>query len=162
MSSLLRTSSLLGWLVALGGCVLQNVSAEQALGDAVHELNDGTRWHRGALVARHVADDYRDRFLRRHRGWGHTLRVADVEVLESRLDDGSMDAAESLVVIRWYDTSTMLLRESTIRQRWRRDEPARHYRLVGESIVEGDPRLFDEPQAATGSGGEAPGPLAAR
>ncbi len=161
MISLLRSSVALGLAVSICGCVLQNVSAEQALGDAVHELNDGTRWRRSLLVARHVSEGYRSRFLRRHRHWGSTLRVADLEILESRLHERSMDEAEATVLVRWYDASAMLLRESTIRQRWHRQGPARRYRLVDEEIVEGDPRLFEE-DAPRGSGGEAPGPLATR
>ena len=154
--SVRRLAAWLGPTLLLASCVMQNVSAEQALGDAVHELNDGMRWRRPVLVVRRVADTYRDRFLRRRRGWGHALHVADVEVLEARLDAQDMDRAESTVVVRWYEDGSMLLRETTLRQRWARLGPSRRYALVEETVLEGDARLFAEPTASRSAGGEHP------
>ncbi len=155
--STLQRAAWLGAPLLLVSCVMQNVSAEQALGDAVHELNDGVRWRRAVLVARRVADGYRDRFLQRHRTWGRSLHVADLEVLETRLDDGDMDRAESTIVVRWYEDGSMLLRETTVRQQWARVGPERRYALVEERVVEGDPRLFGEAAPAASAGGEQPG-----
>lgn len=155
-SEVRRLAVWLGAPLLLASCVMQNVSAEQALGDAVHELNDGVRWRRAVLVARRVSDGYRDRFLRRHRTWGRSLHVADLEVLETRLDEGDMDRAESTVVVRWYEDGSMLLRETTVQQQWERVGPERRYALVEETVLEGDPRLFGEPAPAASAGGEQP------
>ena len=135
------------------GCLFSNASAETHLRDAVYGFNDAARWGRLDLAVQVVAPGSRAR-VRSSRGrWGRDLQVADSEVLEIQVDD-DRQGATSVVTVRWYQRSSMLVAETRLRQRWTRSGTG--YVLVEESVLEGDEQLLDLPEAQT-SGDEEPG-----
>lgn len=136
----MRNASLLACLL-LSGCIFGNVSSEERLRDSVIELNDQARWSRIDLALAQVSPELRQHYRASHRGWGRSVRVADTEILGVEVGEDRSEAT-STVAVRWYSTSTMTLAETTLHQRWTRDVGG--YRLVEETVADGDPRLLAE------------------
>jgi hypothetical protein len=107
--------------------------------EAVQELNSATRYGRSEIAMEHVATKARDEFTARHRAWGSSVRIADLEVAGVR-PKGERDA-EAFVHVSWYRPEEQDLRTTTIKQGWR-DEGG--WRLVSEDRVEGDVGLLNE------------------
>jgi hypothetical protein len=143
----MRFAPLLACLL-LSGCIFGNVSSEERLRDSVEELNDQARWARIDLALAQVAPGLQNEYRATHRGWGRAIRVADMEVMGMVVGEDH-DEATSTVTVRWYSTDTMMLAETTLKQKWR--AALGGYRLVEETISEGDPRLLAEVPT---SGGE--------
>lgn len=142
--------------VTVSGCLLQNMSADERLRDSVLGLNDEVRWTRLDLASMRVAPAYRAAFAETHRGWGRAIQIADMELMRVALGEGNRTAT-SIVTFRWYSTSTMTLRESTVKQEWARS--GNGYALTSEEVVDGDPLLLPMPEPvddAGTAGDEAP------
>ena len=125
--------------VLLGGCFLDNASPTKRLADAVHEMNDSARWGRIGAAANFVDASYRQDFMRSHRRWGRSIKLADGEVLSVEFSP-ERDSAEAIVTYSWYDLETMTLHDTVVRQHWQENED--FYGLSGETVIGGDPRLF--------------------
>jgi|SRR5687767_975084 hypothetical protein len=123
----------------LGGCIFHNVGSEERLRDAVVELNDQTRWGRMDTAVERVHPQYRREFVRSHRQWASTVHIADVELMQVQIA-GSRERATITVALSWYSYETMELRNTVIRQRWRRE--GAEYFLHSEEVMGGDDSLL--------------------
>jgi len=126
---------------ALGsGCIFQNISSEEKLQDAVVEVNDQLRWGRIELALTRVAPEHREEFVRRHRAWGRSVYIADVELINLQRD--GRQRGTSFIAFRWYSLDTMIVRETILRQEWERQSAG--YVVVAEAVADGDPALLPE------------------
>jgi hypothetical protein len=149
-NALVAVAAVLG--IGLSGCMLLDaISPEVRLSDAVHQLNDEVRWGRIDLAAQRVATAHRVAFVAQHRGWGGDIRVADADV--TNLEMGAEGGAASTVTYQWIDERTMELRATTVRQSWLGEGEG--FVLTGEEIVAGDPELMDGAPVANGAPEEA-------
>ncbi len=132
-------------LLALSGCLLQNLSPETRMRDAVVELNEGARWGRMDVASGHVAPQFRPQFKLSHLRWGQDIQIADTEILGmSPETDEEGAGAFSRVAVRWYDQSTMVLANTVIRQTWQKHKQT--FLLTNESIESGHPGLLMLPE----------------
>ena len=151
----MRLAVLVSAAVLLSGCLFQNVSSGEILRDAVTELNDSTRWGRMDSAIAHVHPAYRRNFAREHRRWSSQIQIADVELMGIEMAQNE-DRADITVGLSWYSYETMELRQTIVRQRWRRAGGG--YVLRSEEVLGGDPSLLgrearaDEPGEPQTSG----------
>lgn len=130
-------------LVCLSSCIMQNMSPETRLRDAVVELNEETRWGRMDVARQRVSPAFRQQFVLSHARWGGDIQIADSDILgvNAGKDDG---AAISRVAVRWYDQRTMLLSDTVLRQTWQSQKQS--YILMSESVESGHPGLLAMPE----------------
>jgi hypothetical protein len=141
-----------GLLIALSGCLLQNLSPETRMRDAVIELNEGARWGRMDVASGHVAPGFRPQFQASHLRWGRDIQIADTEIVGmSPETDEEGAGAYSRIAVRWYDQSTMVLSNTVIRQTWQKYKQT--FLLTAESVESGHPGLLMIPE-----GGESAAP----
>jgi len=127
--------------MGLCGCLMQNLSPETRMRDAVIELNEGARWGRMDVASGHVAVPFRPQFKISHLRWGQDIQIADTEILGmSPVTDEDGDGAFSRVAVRWYDQNTMVLADTVIRQTWQKHKQT--FLLTDESIESGHPGLL--------------------
>jgi hypothetical protein len=107
----------------------------------VQEFNVESRFGRGELLIEQVAPDAREKYVLQHRGWGASVRVADVEI-DGMRPRGEHDV-DVLVRVAWYRAEDQLLRSTTLRQRW--SDRVAGWKLVDEQRVEGEVGLLGEP-----------------
>lgn len=131
-------------LVALSGCVFNNVSAEEKLRDSVVGLNEEVRWNRLDLATARVDPTFRGEFRRTHADWHRGFEIADHEIIDVAVAGEDRERATSFVTFRWYDMRTMLLAETTLKQEWRRT--INGYWLVSEVVTDGSDRLLEIPE----------------
>ncbi|HSN84504.1 MAG TPA: hypothetical protein VLS88_18130 [Polyangiales bacterium] len=132
-------------LIGLSGCLMQNLSPETRMRDAVIELNEGARWGRMDVASGHVAPQFRPQFKLSHIHWGRDIQIADTEILGmSPETDEEGVGAFSRVAVRWYDESTMVLASTVIRQTWQKHKQT--FLLTNESIESGHPGLLMIPE----------------
>ena len=143
---MVRRSWLVCALLALSGCLLQNLSPETRMRDAVIELNEGARWGRMDVASGHVAPQFRPQFQASHMRWGQDIQIADTEIIGmSPQTDDTGAGAFSRIAVRWYDQSTMVLSNTVIRQTWQKHKQT--FLLTGESVESGHPGLLMIPEA---------------
>ena len=142
-------------LIGLSGCLLQNLSPETRMRDAVIELNEGARWGRMDVASGHVAPGFRPQFQASHIRWGRDIQIADTEILGMNPQtDEEGTGAFSRIAVRWYDESTMVLANTVIRQTWQKHKQT--FLLTSESVESGHPGLLMIPDGAqTGQTAEA-------
>ncbi len=128
----------------LTGCVFTGVSSEERLRDAVVGINDEVRWNRLDLAVQRVAPTYRGQFRATHHDWHRSFEIADSEIIHVEVAN-EHETAMSLVTVRWYDHATMLLAETTLRQRWQKVRGG--YVLTEEEVADGNARLLEIPEA---------------
>ena len=134
-------------LLGLSGCLLQNLSPETRMRDAVIELNEGARWGRMDVASGHVAPVFRPQFQASHIRWGRDIQIADTEILGmSPETDEEGAGAFSRIAVRWYDESTMVLANTVIRQTWQKHKQT--FLLTTESIESGHPGLLMIPEGS--------------
>lgn len=129
---------------SMSGCILNNMSATEKLRDSVVGLNDECRWNRLDLATQRVAPIYQARFRATHFSWHRHFQIADSEIVNVEVGE-DRDNATSFVLFQWYDHRTMLLANTTLKQRWRRT--INGYVLIGEEVADGDPRLLEIPES---------------
>src|SRR5271165_5973496 len=83
----------------LAGCPAPPTALARAQ-QVAQEFNQDARFGRDELMLEHVAPSARDAFVARHRGWGTTVRIADLELAGTR----SPGEHELIVLVRvaWY------------------------------------------------------------
>ena len=136
-----------GMLIGLSSCLLQNLSPETRMRDAVIELNEGARWGRMDVASGHVAPGFRPQFQASHMRWGRDLQIADTEILGmSPHTDEEGAGAFSRIAVRWYDESTMVLANTVIRQTWQKHKQT--FLLTTESVESGHPGLLMIPEGS--------------
>lgn len=134
-------------LIGASGCLMQNLSPETRMRDAVIELNEGARWGRMDVASGYVAPQFRPAFQASHMRWGRDIQIADTEILGmSPETDEEGAGAFSRVAVRWYDQSTMVLANTVIRQTWQKHKQT--FLLTAESIESGHPGLLVMPDVA--------------
>jgi hypothetical protein len=132
-------------LLGLSGCLLQNLSPETRMRDAVIELNEGARWGRMDVASGYVAPGFRPQFQASHVRWGRDIQIADTEILGMNPEtDEEGTGAFSRVAVRWYDQSTMVLANTVIRQTWQKHKQT--FLLTSESVESGHPGLLMIPE----------------
>jgi hypothetical protein len=146
-----------GLMFGLCGCLMQNLSPETRMRDAVIELNEGTRWGRMDVASGHVAPQFRPQFKASHTNWGRGIQIADTEIIGMNPQTDEEGAgAFSRVAVRWYDQGTMVVAETVIRQTWQKHKQT--FLLTNESIESGHPGLLMIPEAPPESAQIAPAP----
>ena len=138
----------------LGGCLFQNVSAEERLRDAVVGLNDEARWYRLDLAAQRVAAPFQGIFRATHYAWGRSIQIADSEIVHVEVAGEDRDQATSWVAIRWYRPNSLYLVDSTLKQEWRKVPGG--YVLTAETVVDGSEDLLVLPAESDDPGEEEP------
>ncbi|MGB5703202.1 MAG: hypothetical protein WBM48_10340 [Polyangiales bacterium] len=134
-------------LLGLSGCLLQNLSPETRMRDAVIELNEGARWGRMDVASGHVAPVFRPQFQASHIRWGRDIQIADTEILGmSPHTDEEGEGAFSRIAVRWYEESTMVLANTVIRQTWQKHKQT--FLLTTESVESGHPGLLMVPEGS--------------
>lgn len=131
-------------LVSLGatGCIFQSMTAGERLQEAVNEMNDAARWGRFDIAGDRVHPRYRGKFASTHAKWGGAFQIADMEIVDVRLQGGE-DTATSTVAYGWYSYETMTLHRTIVRQKWAREDGV--FSLTEESVVGGDALLLEPP-----------------
>jgi hypothetical protein len=132
--------SLLGpcGIALLVGCPAPPTALARAQ-EAAQEFNQDVRFGRNQLMMEHVARAARDNFAAQHRGWGTSVRVADMELAGLRpLGDHELDV---IVRVAWYRPEEQELRTTTLQQRWRNLDG---WQLTEEKRLEGDVGLLGE------------------
>jgi hypothetical protein len=107
--------------------------------EAAQSLNLDARFGRTEIAMDSVAPDARAEYAAHHRGWGTTVRVADVELAGMRAH-GEKDV-DVLVRVAWYRPDEQELRNTTLKQGWRNKNG---WQLVTEQRLEGDVGLLGE------------------
>jgi hypothetical protein len=107
--------------------------------ETARDMNMNARFGRMELVVEQVDPAYKAEFVRRHRGWGSRVRVADTELIGMRYDEKE---SESMVNVSWYDVTEQELRGTTVRQKWKNKRG--DWLLLSEERTEGDLGLFGE------------------
>lgn len=131
-------------LSGVGGCKSRTQTASERLRDAVVGYNDELRFGRQDLAVQRVAPEYRSEFIGGHYRWGRGIEIADVEVVNVEVMGQDVDRAVSFVNLRWIATGTMLVRETLVRQEWKKR--ASWYQLTGEHVIDGDASLLEVPE----------------
>ena len=148
----MRRTPCLALAAALSACAAPPGALAQAQ-QAAQELNLDARFGRTELAIEHVAASARDEFAAHHRGWGTSVRVADVE-LAGMHARGAHDV-DVVVRVAWYRPEQEELRVTTLSQRW---HEAGSWQLVDERRLEGDAGLLGEPVVYLEPPAEARGP----
>jgi hypothetical protein len=139
------------WVLLLAAGCPGPATAVGRAQDAAQEFNMNTRFGRSDIALESVAPGSREAFAERHRGWGTTIRIADLEVAGfHQVGDGNTDIT---VRATWYRADEEDLRTTTIKQHWH--EKGVSWLLTGEERVDGDIGLLGEKvvfQAPEGDG----------
>lgn len=120
------------------GC-MAHTSSKKKLAEAVHSVNDASRWGRVGTVTAAVQPQYRARFLESRSEWGDGIQLADADVLAVQMAEGD-EGAIAVISYSWYRLSTMTLHTTVVEQIWRRVED--DFVLSDEQVVKGDDELF--------------------
>ncbi|MET0595416.1 MAG: hypothetical protein ABW133_22145 [Polyangiaceae bacterium] len=145
MRKLLATASIstllgaLGVFTALGGCMAP-MSPVQRMQDAANDLTTATRFGRVDMALERVSHAGRDEFLRKHAGWGNSVRIADCDLSSLRLTD--KDHATVVLTVSWQRIDESELRGTQITQKWK-DHSGR-WLLESEERLAGDFGLLGE------------------
>lgn len=126
-------------LILTDACMLQQLTPSEQFRNAVLDFNEDLRWQRVDTATGFVAPSYRQRFGQAHRGWGDGLVIVDSEVQRINLGD-KRDKGESTVTFSWHGKSGMVLRQTTIAQRWKKK--GRDFQLIEEKVLSGDDKLL--------------------
>jgi hypothetical protein len=131
--------------------MVQHMTSQEKLREAVLELTDGLRWNRMDVAARRVAPEYQQRFAETRRYWGGVVQIADAELVALQIGEDRSEASSSLA-IRWYSQRTLTVHEAMLQQKWQRFKGG--YLLVDEQVLQGDPRLLAPPPPKDDGDGE--------
>ncbi len=107
--------------------------------DTAQEFNLNTRFGRNEIAIESVAASAREQFAAHHRGWGTSVRLADVEV--SGIHSTGDANVDVIVRATWYRPEEEELRTTTLKQKW---HDQNGWQLVGEERMDGDVGLLGE------------------
>jgi hypothetical protein len=107
--------------------------------EAAQELNLDARFGRTEVALDKVSPAARDAFAAHHRGWGTSVRVADVEL--AGMHAQSEHAVDILVRVAWYRPEEQELHSTTLKQAW---NDKNGWQLTSETRIEGDIGLIGE------------------
>lgn len=118
-------------LVLLAGCA--SAKTGDTLADSVRVYNDGVRWERFAVAAKHVPPKERSMFVEQADERAHDLKITDYEVVKV---DGNGDREATVQVkLSWYRESEGTLRETQAVQTWERH--GKTWWMVDEARLKG-------------------------
>lgn len=115
--------------------------------ESAYTLNDAARWGQVDKAMLYVSPRYIARFTERHREWGDTVSIADVDLVRMQLSEDH-NSAMSEITLSWFSDGGVTVRSSTVTQKWESEHGK--YKLVDEAVRRGDPAVF-APPAASGS-----------
>jgi len=143
---------LLACCLPLAACMLQGEGPAKKLTDTVQDMNKATRWGQLGDAERLVEPVYRPRFAQAHAHWGHSIQVADSEIVHMEMSP-DQETAVAVVSYDWYLLEAMTLHNSLVQQRW--SQVSDSYLLVSERVVQGDERLLSPSAAPPGQSAQA-------
>jgi hypothetical protein len=126
----------------LAGCTLANLTPTERFKEAAYTLNDASRWSQVDLAMQHVSPKYVSKFVERHRMWGESVSIAEVDLVRLQVAEDRKSAV-SEINLNWYNDGGVMVHSSSITQTWEAEKGK--FRLVDEAIRRGDPRVFAEP-----------------
>jgi len=126
----------------LSGCTLANLTPKERFSEAAYTLNDASRWSQVDLAMQHVSPKYMSRFVERHRMWGETISIAEVDLVRLQVAEDKKSAV-SEINLNWYNDGGVMVHSSSITQKWEAERGK--FRLVDEAVRRGDPQVFADP-----------------
>jgi hypothetical protein len=119
------------WFVLLAGCA--SAKSGDTLADSVRVYNDGVRWGRFAVAAKHVPPQERSTFVEDADERANDLKITDYEVVNVE----AKGAREAVVQVKvsWYRESEGTLRETQALQTWERH--GKTWWMVDEARLKG-------------------------
>jgi len=123
---------------ASAACIMPPTPIAKAR-ETTQEFNLDTRFGRTDSAMERVAPKARDDYAAHHRGWGSSVRIAEVEVAGLK-PKGDHDC-EVYVRVEWYRPDQQELLTTTLEQTWHDDAG---WRLVEERRLDGDVGLLGE------------------
>jgi hypothetical protein len=134
----LRPLFFLGFALSAAACFAPPNAADR-LAEAANNLNVATRFGRMDVAAESVAASARAQFGSEHRGWGHDVRIVDLEM--NGVELASRDEATVYVTVSWQREGESIVRTTTLAQSWKNDG---RWRLESEDRRSGDVGLLGE------------------
>lgn len=125
-----------------GGCTLANLTPQARFSESAFTLNDYSRWGQVDKAVYHVSPKYMQRFAERHREWGESVSIADIDLVSMQLAEDHLSGT-SEIRLSWYDQNGVIVRSSTVTQKWETERGK--FKLVDESVRRGDPAVFANP-----------------
>jgi hypothetical protein len=119
------------WFVVLAGCA--SAKSGDTLADSVRVYNDGVRWERFSVAAKHVPPKERSVFVEHADERAEDLKITDYEVIKVE-NKGDREATVQ-VKLSWYRESEGTLRETQSLQTWERH--GKTWWMVDEARVKG-------------------------
>ena len=136
--------------VALAAC---STTMRQSFDETAALFHDDLRWGRLPTAEGAVDPAIRTAFTQRHRPWGVTVHIMDVEVESMR---ANADRGTVRLRVMWTrGTDSTEIRESVIEEAW--ETAGSGWRLRNEAIIAGDAGLFGTPTAAAPPTAAPPG-----
>lgn len=120
------------WFVLLAGCA--SGRSGDTLADSVRTYNDGVRWERFAVAAKHVPPQERSMFVDQADERAEDLKITDYEIV--KVDAAGEREARVQIKLSWYRESEGTLRETQALQTWERH--GKTWWMVDETRVKGD------------------------
>jgi len=105
------------------------------------DFNVDSKFGRSDLILVRVEPDAREEYSNHHKGWGSSIRVADIEMAGMK-PHGDADV-DIFVHVAWYRMSEQDLHQTTIKQHWHSKTDA--WLLADEVRLDGDLGLLNEP-----------------
>jgi hypothetical protein len=139
----MRTILLGSALLVSSACTLANMTPKYRFSESAHNLADAARWGHVDMAMQEISPKYGPTFMSRHREWGAGVNIADVELVQLKINEDDKTAT-SEVTLSWYAKNSVTLRESVISQRWEKERG--NFRLVDESVRSGDESVFAPPE----------------
>ncbi len=128
---------LLGLGLAVAGCISPPSAGERLVSEA-NQVVTAARFGRMDLVLACVKPELRSGFLLSHQDWGNKIRILDMEYGGATpLDENKAAVAVS---VAWSRLDETVVRSTALRQTWEFGED--RWQIIGEEIVDGDPKLL--------------------
>jgi hypothetical protein len=129
---------------ALLGSMACNATTRQSFDETAALFHDDLRWGRIPTAEGVVDPSIRAAFVQRHRPWGVTVHIMDVEVESMR---ANADRGTVRLRVMWTrGTDSTVVRESVVEESW--EATGAGWRLRDEVVIAGDAGLFGTPTAA--------------
>jgi hypothetical protein len=147
LRSVVAVPLLVGSPLVLGtGCgALAAQTPAAKIQEAAREANTAARFGRMDVALEHTAQGTKEQFMKRHAGWGGSIRVFEMELAGFNMPDS--DSATVLVDYQWMYLDENTLHSTRVEQTWRGDTEARGWKLTRERRIGGDIGLFGEVRA---------------
>lgn len=128
---------LLGVMLTAVGCISPPSAGERLIADA-NQVVTAARFGRMDLVVACVKPELRSGFMLSHAEWGGKIRILDMEYNGATpLDDKKAAVA---VTVAWSRLDETIVRTTALKQTWEFGEE--RWQMIGEEVVDGDPKLL--------------------